>query len=157
MRIDKRATTVGTEEVVKLIIYVAGIAVLIILFVSLYSMATYDKEKETAKSYLSSFKKAIAEIDKEGDEAEFSLWSGKPKMIYFGDSSYAGSDREFFRTSSGDNVFCFCYEKSDEWKCKDCVSLDYPAVFESSVGSVFEVGTEFNIKLENKRFIFSLK
>ena len=156
MKINKRATTVGMEEGVKMIIYVAGIAVLIILFVSLYNMATYDKEKETAKSYLNSFERAISEINSDGEEAEFNLWGGEPKMVYFGDDVYAGDNREFFRTSSGENVVCFCYEKDDKWRCNYCVSLDYPAVFESS-NSVFEEGSNFNIKLENQRYIFTLK
>ena len=118
-------------------------------------MATYDKEKETAKSYLSSFKKAIAEINNEGDEAKFSLWGGEPKMVYFGDSSYAGN-KTFFRTSSEDNAVCFCYEKDDKWKCNYCVSLKYPAVFEPTLTNpVFEEDTYFNIKLEGKRYVFT--
>lgn len=159
---NKKATTVSTEEVIKLIIYVAGIAILFILFVSLYNMATFDKEKETAKSYLSSFKKTISEIDKEGDEAEFSLWGGEPKMVYFGEDrrlvvGEKGKEDIFFRASSDENYLCFCYEpEAKKWKCNYCVSLDYPAVFEPALTNpVFEEDTYFNIKLEGKRYVFT--
>jgi len=146
IRIKNKKASLEVKEILELVLAAGGIFLLLLLLWSLLA-PTFNKDKETAKSYLNSLKQAIAEADEKKVAVDFSLWGGEPKMVYFGDEKYvvSGSDT-FFRARTDKNYLCFCYEKKG-WKCEDCVSLKLSAVFEPSKQEpVFEEGTYFKIE-----------
>jgi hypothetical protein len=142
------------EQVVKLILAGAGVAVLVLLFWALFS-TSFDEEGEIAKTSLKGFKNAIDEVNDAGF-SRFALWGGESKMVYFGDRRriVEHNGNVFFRASVGINVLCFCYipkgSSSKEWKCESCEDFDKPMIF--TFGGVplggemiFEEGNAFDI------------
>jgi hypothetical protein len=126
-----------TKEIIELILAAAFIVIIAILLWNLIS-PEYSEGEETAKSYLKSFKVAVAEADRNG-KASFNFWKGKLAMAYFGDNRRADfGEYSFLRKSAGDNALCFCYDddpSSRDWDCDECVSLDKPVEFRTAVNA----------------------
>jgi len=154
MSLNKKAS-LETKEIIELILAGAGIFLIIFFLWNVFS-PDFNKDKETAKSYLNTFKSVIDDVDEIGS-ARFSLWGGDPKMVYFGKAFRISSgDDVFSRPNTEENYLCFCYEKGKEenkrWICENCVSLKYPIEFSNS-GEIFTEGWSFDItKRENKYF-----
>ena len=145
-------------QIIKLILGAAVVLVLVLLIYSLIS-PLFDKEKETAKSYLEIFNRAIHEADENG-KSNFNMWGGEPKMVYFGDKKVLSSGHDFFSRSNDDkNYLCFCYEPEDKiWKCNYCASLNYPIVFKREGNpteiKVFEEFWEFEITKDDVQAVY---
>ena len=155
MSLNKKAS-LETKEIIEVILAGVGMVFLIFLLWNIFS-PSFDKDKETAKSYLNTFKNVMDDVDKIG-YARFFLWGGEPKMVYFGKTFRISSgDDVFSRSNTKENYLCFCYQKGEgenrRWVCENCVSLKYPVEFSNS-GEVFEEGWSFVItKVENKYFV----
>ncbi|MGC9309481.1 MAG: hypothetical protein ACP5D2_02175 [Candidatus Nanoarchaeia archaeon] len=151
---DKKADVkLMNREFIGIILAVAGIFLIALLFFKLIA-PIWDQEEETAKSYLESFKDVMEEVEKNG-YAEFSLWGGETKMVYFGDKVRLEANNKdiFFNHQNKD--LCFCYEE-DVFKCDYCTDLNKPAEF-SDDKMVHEEGSYFEIRDEGDKYFFEVE
>ena len=143
-----------SKETIELILAAAVIFVLVYLLISLL-VGGWDKEDETAKSYLETLKREIEKADA-GGIGVFEIWQpeeGKGKVylaVYFGDKDkkeilYASGKTLVSVSVSGSSVrpemnrvllfpdkvrknnLCICYlEKAENKICNTCTSFKYP-------------------------------
>ena len=124
---NKRAS-LETKEIIELVIGAAAIVLLIWLMWGLIS-PSFDKNKKTAESYLSSLQDSIKEVDEGANSSIFNIWQPKVNvmMVLFGNGISMNSAGELYKTNKlQKNQVCFCYSKSKAWVCDACTSLAYP-------------------------------
>lgn len=131
-KLGKKAITLTPNEIIELILVIAGMFLLIVAFLA-FTNPGFDTNKETAKSYFATLEKEIQKADN-GETGEFELWSSKAAfvMIYFGNSNLvSGGDLSFAYLKNGKNVLCICYvlKQNEKYKtfCDYCIDLKYPA------------------------------
>lgn len=123
-KIKNKRGELTTEEILKLILAAAGIFLLVFLMYKLIS-PNFNKNDETAKSYLDTLKKEIAKADA-GQVGEFNMWqaNGHVGIVYFGNKSYFtdSAGHKFFHSSS-QNTICACVVGTAT--CKECINLNH--------------------------------
>lgn len=134
-------------EILELVLAAAGIFLLIFLLYKLIA-PNFDKENETAKSYLQTFQTELKKADA-GQIGEFSIWQdkkiflvylGKYKNFAYNEPGRIGKENThlFSTLNAYDNYLCFCYDDGEKYVpynnseyrktiCKNCISLNVPA------------------------------
>jgi hypothetical protein len=157
-----------TEEILKLILAAAGIFLLVFLMYKLIS-PNFDKDNETAKAYLDTFKKEIAKVDA-GQTGEFNMWqnasvgASRFSLVYFGDKrsiSIINGENKPEVWSLGfipKNTVCICYYDYNSHTCKNCISLSSSARTDSGFNSgFFDQGTNVIINKSDGQYYFVKK
>jgi len=168
------------EQIIELVLAVAGIAVLLLLFFSLYGSATYSKDAEGAKAYFDAFKKQIGVANNNG-VGEFLIWDNdKIFLVYFGKHlkfpfNSSGKDDEnsmhlFSVLGINENYICVCYDngKGEDGKtvfeekkykstsCDYCMSLAKPAEFsEKNSEGMWAVGKGVKLNIIKQDNVYS--
>ncbi len=128
---NKRGFLVS-KETVELIIAVAIIALVIFVLYNVL-IGSWNKEDETAKSYLETLKKEIAKADA-GGVGEFEMWQKTDEtylVAYFGDKVGMKIGKfDLIPDKAQKNNLCICYSSGSKVLCKPCVSLKYPVRFD---------------------------
>lgn len=129
MRINKRGgAKLGLREFMELVLAGAVIVILVWLMWSLIA-PSFDKDKETAESYMKTLKSKIAKADA-GNVGEFEIWQPEEKkgihffLVYFGEAQRFG---DFLSIGNHENRICICYIKDSESTCDSCFDLKNPA------------------------------
>jgi len=172
------------NEILELILAIGVVAVLIVLSVSLYNMATYDKNAESAKSLLKTLKGEIEKVDDNqvgdfmilndpstflyliyfGSQREVEVFGKEPEV--FEKAKELGATKYIFLVSEKQNQICICYRKGTETPeekipCKNCLELDYPALLDVLDGEkgrwIIEQGQSVRIRKENENYLFEKK
>jgi len=160
---SKKAITLTPNEIIELILAIAGMFLLIWLFISLVQTG-WDVNKETAKSYMATLEKETKKADS-GKTGEFSLWQpdGKVKfyLVYFADKRKYDVDGISFKRKMfgfGSNAMCLCYVKEKIPTCESCISLGYDAKFIPEKYVAYGTGSEFRITRDDnaKKYLFSV-
>jgi len=160
---SKKAITLTPNEIIELILAIAGMFLLIWLFISLVQTG-WDVNKETAKSYMATLDKEIKKADG-GKTGEFSLWQpdGDVKfyLVYFGDKRKYDVDGISFKRKMfgfGSNAMCLCYVKEKIPSCESCISLGYDVKFIPEKYAAYGTGSEFRITRDDnaKKYLFSV-
>ena len=157
MQIKYKRGELLDENLIGLILSVAGVFVLMILLFNLFS-PTFNKEEKTAESYFESLNKAIVEVE-DGGVSNFFMMEDKKSyfyLVYFGNiasfkgdvniEESAGFDaadnapvdinvklnneygkRDFFSSKYGENIICVCYQKNKDITCNYCEDLKLAA------------------------------
>tara|TARA_Y100000310_G_scaffold286519_1_gene310777 strand:- start:6488 stop:6976 length:489 start_codon:yes stop_codon:yes gene_type:complete len=130
---SKRAE-LTTEEIIKLILSIAGVFLIILLLYNLIA-PTFDKEDETARSYFKNLKKQIKIADS-GGIGEFFMWSIEEKtkyyLVYFGEKisfsdKVGGKEKTFIYGGDREKGICVCSSLEKGFvNCNYCVDLDFP-------------------------------
>lgn len=146
-----------TNEILELILAIAGIAIVAILLYNLIA-PTFNSEEKTAEAYFDTFKKAIQTAEK-GGTGVFEIWQPESEtnfyMVYFGTRiSYEKDDLTFFSLGNNINHFCLCYSNEKEVSCNYCENLPYP-LKKDEQSNPFHLGVNEKIniiKLPNEKF-----
>lgn len=172
MQVGKRGEV--SEEVVNLIIAVAGGIALFFLMITLWA-GGYDRVDEIRVSYFEMLEGAI-EVADSGGEGEFYMVDlSEVKgdrvefyLVYFGESftygysdvvyedAYAGLKKKFDREPVGVNALCVCSRINEEKSfCRDCLNLDYAAVYNGRDKEwVFEQDNRLVVKRLGDKYVF---
>jgi len=166
MRKMAEKAEITSEQIVKIILAGAGIALLIILFISLYNMANVDKDKETAKSYLKSFKDALSTADESG-KAEFEIWQAETNanfyLVYFGNyQRIAWNGNDFYTSKKYNSQVCACYLKNKQVVCdeKACENIGNKIVnngLTSSADGMWVIGYKEKIEITKQGSDYVMK
>jgi len=122
---------ITTKEIVEILLGAAAVFVLIFLMYSLLA-PTFDKDDETAKSYLKTLKREIGVADsgKEGSFDMLNLGDDKVKfyLVYFGEKIRVKLDDnyDFKSVGSRKNHACVCYWRKEKVFCPACEDFDIP-------------------------------
>lgn len=99
-KLSKKATTLTPNEIIELILVIAGAFLLIVLFITL-TKPHFNRDEETAKSYFETLQKEIGKADS-GKTGEFFIWENKRAfLVYFGEASRTYPWREDDWKSNG--------------------------------------------------------
>lgn len=160
MKLNKKAITLTPNEIIELILVIAGAFLLLMVFLSLTNSG-FDLNKETAKSYLTTFENEIKKADS-GKIGEFEIWQpsrvARFVLVYFGDKasseiSFVGGTKETWRISfSPKNTVCICYYTIKEHFCKDCVNLGAEM---KNIPQFIKQGQKVYIKKESGKYLVS--
>ncbi len=129
---------ITTKEIVEIVLGAAAVFVLIILMYSLF-VGNFDKDEETAKSYLKTLKREILVADGGGVGSFDMLSLGDTTvsfhLVYFGDKIGLKLDKDYTFRSVGNhkNHACVCYLRDGEAHCPSCEDFDSPMVFRTNV------------------------
>jgi hypothetical protein len=169
-------------QIAKLILAVVVVILLLTLAVRLFS-PMFDRDDETAKSYLETLKREIALADSE-EGGEFFIWylgdAGINKefyLVYFGEAirvdfsktvkirtyedkvpvtKYENRSIPFNSFGTGANRICICTMENLKSSCNYCENLDYPVSFVGKGDGWYEKsGKRISIKLEGDRYVFT--
>ncbi len=124
---SKKAITLTPNEIIELILVIAGMFLLIVAFLA-FTNPGFDTNKETAKSYLATLEKETQKAD-DGKTGEFEIWQGDFYLVYFGNKLGYEFNNIAFKSSVlgfGKNKICICYAEGGKGKCPSCKSLEYP-------------------------------
>ena len=153
---------ITTKEILEVVLAAAAVLVLIVLAVALI-WSSFDRDKETAKSYMETLKKEIARADdgKVGDFDMVTTREGETRffVVYFGEGIVVPWDGMGFRSvRENKNHICVCYLKNDAKKteCPVCEDLKYPASY-GKEGSfiIYSADSVFTIKKGDGVYVFS--
>ena len=148
--LNKRASTLTIEEVIRLIVVAAGIFLIIILVGSLLYPFIFGKD-EALNSYFETFEKEMQKVDN-GEIGEFEIWqedkAGEIYLVYFNEENvYTWEGRRFFIDNSSlvkgesyENYICMCrpYEPEEVEECNKefCTSLKKEVLFLDKDGNI---------------------
>jgi len=168
---NKRAW-LTSKETVELILAVAVIALLV--FVLYYVLiGDWNKEDETAKSYMETLQKELEKADG-GGVGEFEIWQKENgnnySLVYFGDNNHVQIDQSGTRIlnveGSGKNVLCVVYKGplfgggGLEGLQNLCKSLNHPVVFEGFPEGALRIYLLLNEKIKitkpDDKYVFTL-
>ena len=120
-----------TKEIIEIIL---GAAAFLLLAFFLYQLISpnFNKEDETAKSYLNNFVEQMAIADSD-TVSTFLIWQSESKkakvsfhLVYFGNHSSYGKQVKFYSLGDNLNRACICSLEDGETKCDECKNLNYP-------------------------------
>ena len=154
--LNKRASTLTIEEVIRLIVIVAGIFLIILLVGGLMYNFIFGKD-EALKSYFKTFQDEMKKVDS-GEIGEFEIWQKFNEkeepiyLVYFNEESVyskVGNNRRFFIDNSSlvsgqsyENYICVCrpFVKDGAEVCnkKFCMSLKEDAFLLDKTGKSIE-------------------
>ena len=126
---------ITTKEILEIVLGAAAVLVLIFLMYSLL-VGSFDKDEETAKSYLKTLKREVG-VAGGGAVGHFDVMAvGVDRvnfyLVYFGERVRVRVDDKNSFVSMGNhrNHMCVCYMKKDatEPDCSVCNNFDYPMV-----------------------------
>jgi len=122
----KNKKAIMIKEILEIILAAAGVFIVALLLYKIIS-PSFDKDKETAKSYFDTFQEEIKKINS-GQEGEFLIWDNENVfLVYFGDKTSTNwFNHRFFAGAHDKNYICMCYllkDKQDETKCEFCAYL----------------------------------
>lgn len=161
---SKKAITLTPNEIIELILVIAGMFLLLIAFLA-FTNPGFDVNKETAKSYLATFEKEVQKADA-GKIGEFMIWQNFKDtsflLVYFGNKRSAeitltNNKKETWTISAftrSKNTFCVCYYDSSSGKhsCTECYSLDGGV---KNFGSYILIGQKIYIKKASDNYLMN--
>ena len=151
---------ITTKEILEVLLAAAAVFVLIFLMYSLF-VGSFDKDDETAKSYLKTLKREIGVADsgKNGSFDMLNLGNSEVKfyLVYFGEriSVKLKDGKDFKSVGNHENHACVCYRKGDELSCVACEDFDYSFKDDSDDGwFIGEDEDAWKIKKDGERYVF---
>lgn len=172
MQMKSKKATFFSDQPIAMVVAAVAVFVMLVLLYNLLS-PNFDREEETAKSYLRTFNKQLETADR-GETGEFRFWDlGEERrdyyFVYFGEkfvrrAGLGGEVIEFVLKKKLSNGFCICFIEEGRGICNICSSSDYPLEKRGSLGLVsgneeIILGSEDIVKItkEEKKYILEVK